>query len=280
MSTTETRPLALVTGASSGIGRELAKEFARHGFDLVIAADDRPELADAARELAALGATVDAVDADLATDAGVDELWRRAEARGRPLAAAALNAGVGTGGAFATDTALGDDLRVVDVNVRSTVHLAKHVVQAMERRGEGRVLFTSSIAAALPGTYQAVYNASKSFVQSFALALREELKDSGVTVTSLMPGPTDTEFFERAGMEGTKIAEGDKDDPAAVARDGFEALMRGDERVVSASLKTKLQAAGSRVLPDAAKARLQGRMSEPGSGTEQRGAQRGPPHAR
>jgi short-subunit dehydrogenase len=266
--TTQTRPLALVTGASSGIGRELAKEFARHDFDLVIAADDVPQLRDAARELEALGATVDAVPADLATDAGVDELWRRTETLGRPLAAAALNAGVGTGGSFATDTQLGDDLRVVDVNVRSTVHLAKHVVQAMERRGEGRLLFTSSIAAALPGTYQAVYNASKSFVQSFALALREELKDSGVTVTSLMPGPTETDFFARAGMDDTRLAASEKDDPADVARDGFEALMAGEERVVSASLKTKLQAAGSRVLPDAAKARLQGRMSEPGSGTD------------
>jgi len=266
--TTERRPLALVTGASSGIGRKLAKELARHGFDLVVAADDVPQLRDAARELEGLGATVDAVPVDLATDAGVDELWSRTEALGRPLAVAALNAGVGTGGAFATDTALADDLRVVDVNVRSTVHLAKHVTQAMERRGEGRILFTSSIASALPGTFQTVYNASKSFVQSFALALREELKGSGVTVTSLMPGPTDTDFFARAGMDDTKIATGDKDDPADVARDGYEALMRGDERVVSASLKTKLQAAGSRVLPDAAKARLQGRMSEPGSGEE------------
>ncbi|MBB4662372.1 SDR family NAD(P)-dependent oxidoreductase [Conexibacter arvalis] len=262
---TTTRPLALVTGASSGIGRELAKEFARHDFDLVIAADDA-QLQDAKRELEALGANVDAVTVDLAGDAGVDELWRRTEGHGRPLAAAALNAGIGVGGAFATDTRLEDDLRVVDVNVRSTVHLAKHVAQAMERRGEGRILFTSSIAAALPGTYQTVYNASKSFVQSFALALREELKGSGVTVTSLMPGPTETEFFERAGMDDTRIAAGEKDDPADVARDGFEALMRGDERVVSASLKTKLQAAGSRVLPDAAKARLQGRESKPGSG--------------
>ena len=262
--TTERRPLALVTGASSGIGRELAKQFADHGFDLVIAAEDA-QLDDAARELERRGAHVDAVRADLATDAGVDALWERTRADGRPLAAAALNAGTGTGGAFASDTSLEDDLRVVDVNVRGTVRLAKHVTTAMARRGEGRILFTSSIAAALPGAYQAVYNASKSFVQSFALALREELRDSGVTVTALMPGPTETEFFTRAGMDDTKIAAGDKDDPVDVARDGFAALMRGDERVVSASLKTKLEAAGSRVLPDAAKARLQGRMSKPGS---------------
>ena len=95
----------------------------------------------------------------------------------------------------------------------------------------------------MPGTYQAVYNASKSFVQSFALALRKELKDTDVTVTSLMPGPTDTEFFERADMLDTKVGAGEKDDPADVARDGFEALMDGEERVVSASMTTKLQGA-------------------------------------
>jgi short-subunit dehydrogenase len=263
-SSAQTRPLALVTGASSGIGRELAKQFASNGFDLVIAAEDA-ELADAKRELEALGATVDAVPVDLTSDRGVDELWRRTTAQGRPLAAAALNAGVGAGGAFATDTDLADELAIVDLNVRSTVHLAKHVVREMEARGEGRILFTSSIAATMPGAFQAVYNASKSFVQSFALALRNELKDSGVTVTSLMPGPTDTEFFERADMLDTRIGAGDKDDPADVARDGFEALMNGDERVVSASLSTKLQAAGSRVMPDGMKAEMHRRMAEPGS---------------
>jgi short-subunit dehydrogenase len=117
----------------------------------------------------------------------------------------------------------------------------------------------------MPGTFQAVYNASKSFVQSFALALRNELEDTGVTVTSLMPGPTDTEFFERADMLDTKVGAGDKDDPADVAKDGFEALMNGDERVVSASLSTKLQGRGSRVLPDSVKAEMHRRMAEPGS---------------
>ena len=142
---------------------------------------------------------------------------------------------------------LADELRLIDLNVRSTVHLAKHVVRDMVARDEGRVLFTSSIASTMPGAFQAVYNASKSFVQSFALALRNELKDTDVTVTSLMPGPTDTEFFERADMLDTKVGAGDKDDPADVARDGFEALMAGDERVVSASLKTKLQGRASRL---------------------------------
>jgi short-subunit dehydrogenase len=264
MTTPSTRPLALVTGASTGIGLELARQFVEHGFDLVIAAND-DALADARRDLQAQGATVDAVPVDLATGEGVDELWRRIQATGRPLAAAALNAGRGAGGAFAGGTDLADELEIVDLNVRSTVHLAKHVATDMAARGAGRILFTSSIASTMPGTYQAVYNASKSFVQAFALALREELSDTGVTVTSLMPGPTDTEFFERADMLDTKLGSGDKDDPADVARDGFEALMNGDERVESRSLKTKLQGRASRILPDSVKAKLHGDMAEPGS---------------
>jgi uncharacterized protein len=135
----------------------------------------------------------------------------------------------------------------------------------MVARDEGRILFTSSIASTMPGSFQAVYNASKSFVQSFALALRNELKDTNVTITSLMPGPTDTEFFERAEMLDTKVGSDDKDDAADVAREGFEALMAGKERVVSASMSTKLQGRGSRFLPDSAKAELHRRMAEPGS---------------
>jgi len=258
------RTLALVTGASSGIGLELAKQFAANDFDLIIAAEDA-DIASAARELEDLGATVEAVQVDLTTSDGVDELWRRAKATGRPVDAVALNAGIGAGGAFATDTALADELRIIDLNVRSTVHLAKHVVQDMVARDEGRILFTSSIASTMPGAFQAVYNASKSFVQSFALALRNELKDTGVTVTSLMPGPTDTEFFERADMLDTKVGASDKDDPADVARDGFEAMMAGDERVVSASLSTKLQGRAGRLMPDSAKAAMHRKMAEPGS---------------
>jgi uncharacterized protein len=265
-STNGARPLAAVTGASSGIGLELAKQFAAHGFDLIVAAED-DAISTVAQGLQGSGVSAQAVQVDLATDAGVDELYRRIRADGRPLDAIALNAGIGQGGAFATDTALEDELRTIDLNVRSPVRLAKHVVRDMVERGEGRILFTSSIASTMPGPFQAVYNASKSFVQSFALALRNELKDTGVTVTSLMPGPTDTEFFERADMLDTKIgASDDKDDPADVARDGFEALMAGEERVVSASLTTKLQGRGSRLMPDGAKAAIHRRMSEPGSG--------------
>jgi uncharacterized protein len=258
------RPLALVTGASSGIGKELAKQFAENGFDLVIAAED-PSISEVATGLSAGGASVEAVQVDLASEDGVDELYARLSALGRPLQAAALNAGLGAGGAFVGETELADELQIIDLNVRSTVSLAKRLLPEMVARKEGRVLFTSSIASTMPGAFQAVYNASKSFVQSFALALRNELKDSGVTITALMPGPTDTEFFERADMLDTKIGAGPKDDPADVARDGFEALMAGDERVVSASMKTKLQARGSRLLPDNAKAALHRELAEPGS---------------
>jgi uncharacterized protein len=259
------RPLALVTGASSGIGFELARQFADNGFDLIIAAEDE-ELEQAAERLREEGAKVDAVHVDLSSPSGVEELHRHVAQAPRGLSAAALNAGIGAGGAFAGDTDLEQELRIVDLNVRSTVHLAKYIARDMVRRGEGRMLFTSSIASTMPGAFQAVYNASKSFVQSFALALRNELKDTGVTVTSLMPGPTDTEFFERADMLDTKVGSGDKDDPADVARDGFEALMAGDERVVSHSLRTKAQAAASRLMPDSAKAELHRRMAEPRSG--------------
>jgi uncharacterized protein len=263
MNASSSRPLAIVTGASSGIGFELAREFAENGFDLVVNASGE-RIADAAPELEAAGATVEAIQADLATPTGVEDLYGRIA--GRPVAAAALNAGVGAGGAFATDTELEDELRLIDLNVRSTVHLAKLLVRDMVARDEGRILFVSSIASTMPGSFQAVYNASKSFVQSFAMALRDELKDTQVTVTSLMPGPTDTEFFERADMLDTKVGAGDKDDPADVARKGFEALMSGKERIVAASLSTKLQGRGSRLLPDSAKAAMHRRMAEPGSG--------------
>jgi len=258
----DSRKLALVTGASSGIGRELAKQFAQNGFDLIVAAED--ELDGAVAELQSLGASVDDVRVDLAAAEGVEELWRRVEEAGRPLDAAALNAGVGAGGAF-VDIDLEKQLNIVDLNCRSTVHLAHLVLRDMVARNRGRVLFTSSIASTMPGSFQAVYNASKSFDQSLALALRNELKDTEVTITSLMPGPTDTEFFERADMEDTKVGAGDKDEPEDVARLGFEALMDGEERVVAASANTKLQGRASRLLPDSAKAEMHRKMAEPGS---------------
>jgi short-subunit dehydrogenase len=258
------RQLAVVTGASSGIGFELARVFAENDFDLIVAAEDE-ELEPAARELNQIAGSVQAVRVDLSRPEGVEELYEKMMANGRPIDALALNAGIGAGGDFARETALAKELRLIDLNVRSTVHLCKLALADMVERDEGRILFTSSVASTMPGAYQAVYNASKSFVQSFAEAIRNELKETGVTITALMPGPTDTEFFERAEMEDTKVGAGEKDDAAEVARQGFEALMDGRQKVVAGSLKNKLQTAVAGVIPDSAKAEMHRNMAEPGS---------------
>ncbi|MFL5897910.1 MAG: SDR family NAD(P)-dependent oxidoreductase [Solirubrobacterales bacterium] len=264
------RPFAVVTGASSGIGFELAKVFAESGYDLLITAED-VEIEAAHRELNQIAASVECAREDLSTEEGVERLYARIQATARPVDAIALNAGIGAGGDFARETDLRKELRLIDLNVRSTVQLCKLVARDMVARDEGRILFTSSIASTMPGSFQAVYNASKSFVQSFALALRNELKDTGVTVTSLMPGPTETEFFERAEMLDTPIGEGPKDDPADVARQGFEALMDGKERVVSAGIKTKAQAAAAKVLPDPVKAEMHRKQAQPPTAEEEDG---------
>ena len=263
------RSFAVVTGASSGIGRELARQFAANDFDLLICAED-DAIAAVGDELREGGAEVTVTQADLSKDCGVYAVYAAIRAIGRPVDAIALNAGVGAGGSFAGPdalrTSLADELRIIDLNVRSTVQLAKYVVADMVERDAGRVLFTSSIAATMPGSFQAVYNASKSFVQSFALALRDELRNTGVTVTALMPGPTETGFFERADMLDTKVGASDKDDPADVARAGFEALMAGKQRVVAGSLSTRLPGKGSWLMPDRVKAEMHRRMAQPGSG--------------
>ena len=255
------RPLALVTGASSGIGTELARQFAAHGYDLIVAAED-DAIEAAAEQLRMGGSAVQSVQADLRTREGVEQLWQAVTGLGRGLDAAALNAGVGLGKAF-VDQDLDDVFSVIDLNVRGTVHLAHLVLRDMVDRGTGRVLVTSSIASTQPGAFQAVYNASKSFEQSFVEALQEELKDSGVTLTSLMPGPVDTEFFERADLLDTRIGQGPKDDPADVARQGFEALMKGERKVVSASLSSKVMGKVGGVLPDSVKAFAHRQMAEP-----------------
>jgi len=258
--------LAVVTGASSGIGYELARQFAEHGFDLLIAAEDEG-IEQAGAELRRDGGPqVQTCRVDLASYDGVERLYQSIERTGRPVEAIAINAGRGAGGDFTRETDLRDEFNVIDVNVTSTVHLAKRVLPDMVRRGSGKVLFTSSIAATMPGSYQAVYNASKSFVQSFSEAVRNELKDTGVTVTALMPGPTDTHFFERADMTDTKVGAGPKDDPAKVAQQGFEALMKGDDHVVAGSFKNKVQAVAGKAMPDTAKAEMHRKMAEPGSG--------------
>lgn len=265
MEKVESGSFAVITGASSGIGLELAKQFASHGFDLLIAADG-PAITDAAALLRAYNVSVTELKVDLAKPEGVETLYAEIEATGRPLDAIALNAGVGAGGDFARGTDLSDDLNVIDLNVRSTVHLTKRVIKDMVARGKGRILFTSSIASTMPGTFNAVYNASKAFVQSFSQAIRAELKDTGVTVTALMPGATDTNFFRRAGMEDTKVGSGDKDDPADVAKVGFEAMMAGKDHVVAGAFMNKVQATMAHVLPDTMTAEMHRAQAEPGSG--------------
>lgn len=256
------RPLAVVTGASSGIGRALAQEFVDHGFDVAIAAEDNAIEA-VAIELGRGESDVIAIQVDLSTPNGVEELYANVRQLGRTPDAVALNVGVGAGGSF-DEIPLADDLRVIDLNVRSTVHLAKHMVQDMVAAGRGRILITSSIAAVSPGPYHATYAASKAFVHSFAEAIGEELKETGVTVTSLMPGPTDTEFFARAGMLDTPLgSSNDKDDPRDVARDGYEALMAGRSSVVAGSAKNRLQAELGTHLPDALAAPRTARKTKP-----------------
>jgi uncharacterized protein len=260
------RPLAVVTGASSGIGLELARQFAEHEFDLLVAADDE-EIERAAEQLRSSGAEVEAARVDLATREGVDELYQRIEQAGRPVRAIAINAGVGVNGPF-IESDLEDHMRLIGLNVSGVVRLSQYVLRDMVKRGEGRVLITSSIAADMPGAYSATYNASKAFELSFAQALREELKDTGVSITVLQPGPTDTRFFERSGAaeQRTKVAQGKKDDPADVAKDGFEALMAGKDHVVAGSLKNKVQDAMAQVMTEPAKAAMHTKQSKPGTG--------------
>ncbi len=255
------KPFAIVTGASSGIGLELGAICAQEGFDLLIAAD-RPEIQAAADRFRTLGADVTVVQTDLATKNGVDELW--AAAAGRSVDALLANAGHGLGHGF-LDQNFEDARHVIDTNVTGTIYLVQLVGRAMRSRGQGRILLTGSIAGFMPGTYQAVYNGTKAFVDSFSFALRAELKDTGVTVTCLMPGATETDFFERADMLDTKVGQSKKDDPADVARIGFDAMMRGDGDVVS-GWKNKLQSAIANVTPAGVLAEQHRKMAEPGSG--------------
>lgn len=264
MDSSLTRPLAVVTGASSGIGYELAKQFAQNGFDLLVTSTGS-SINEAAQTFEGLGAKVEMVQADLATYDGVETLYNKIKVTDRPVDAIAINAGVGVGGDFARETDLKDELNLINLNVVSSVHLAKRVVKDMVERGKGRILFTSSIAALMPGPFEAVYAASKAFLQSFSEGLRNELKDTGVTVTALMPGPTDTNFFHRADMDDTKVGASQKDDPSEVAKQGFEALMAGKDSAIAGSLMTKLQGTVSKILPDTANAEQHRKLSEPGS---------------
>lgn len=257
------KQFAVVTGASSGIGYNLAKVFAENGFDLfVVSNGDRLE--EAQGDFEAIGAHVTSIQADLATSGGVDEFWNAVEATGRPVDAIAINAGVGVGGLF-TETDLDAEINLVRLNVEGTLHVAKHAVKHMVARGSGRILITASIASEMVAPREAVYAASKAFDLSFAKSLREELADTGVTVTALQPGPTDTNFFHRAGMDNTKVGtEGKKEsDPYDVAKEGFKALMNGDKHVYAASIHVKVEGALADFTPDAVKAAMHEKAAKP-----------------
>ncbi len=265
MENTWERPLVVVTGASSGIGYELAKQFAVNGFDLIIAAQS-DSILEAQEALSEFEVNVYSVQANLASGKGVEKLIKRIQKLGRPVEAIAVNAGVGVGGPF-LETDLKEEINMINLNVISSVHLLKRVLGFMVERGQGRVLITSSIAAVMPAPFEAVYGATKAFLLSFAEAIRNEVRDSGITVTTLMPGATNTNFFHRAGMDDTRVGSKTKfeNDPVDVAREGFEALMAGREKVVSASVMTKLQGWASKILPESTKAQFHRKLSEPGS---------------
>jgi len=256
-----TRPFAIVTGASTGIGFELARLAAEDGHDLLIAADE-PAIETAAATLRQQGGEVTAVQADLSTTEGVDKLL--AAAGGRAVDTLVANAGRGLGQGF-LDQDFAKARLVIDTNVTGTVYLLHKVGQAMRARNAGRILITGSIAGFMPGSFQAVYNGTKSFLNSFSFALRDELKDTDVTVTCLMPGPTETRFFERAEMLNTPVGGQKKDDPAMVARAGYDAMKKGEGDVVS-GLKNKVQSTLANVLPSGVMASMHRNMAEPNNG--------------
>lgn len=264
MGTLSNRHFAVVTGASSGIGLELARQCIENSFDVLLCAEDPDGLAAAQKHLSAGGALVETCVADLATHGGCEKLARAVEQFGRPLDALLLNAGIGVSGAF-IENSLEDELEMIALNVIAVVHLSKLLIPPMVARGKGRVLITASVASTSPAPYLAVYGATKAFDLSFAEALRYELKDTGVTVTALQPGATETEFFARAEMEDTKVGERKKDDPADVAKMGFEGMMAGKDKVIAASLKSKMEGWMGELLPEPLKAKMQAGQTKPGS---------------
>jgi short-subunit dehydrogenase len=246
----QNKSLALITGASSGIGLELAKCFARDNYDLIIVSEDRPALDEAAASLREAGASrVDVIEADLSKLDSARRVHQEFLAKGRDLDVLVNNAGVGVYGDFTRETDLSKEISMIQLNTIAYVQLTKLFAPAMVKRGSGRILMTASVASITPTPLLSVYGATKAFVYEFAQGLREELRETGVTVTALMPGPTDTNFFERAGATDSKIVDEKLSDPADIAKAGYAALMKGDDKVV-APLKYKVQTTINQVIPD------------------------------
>jgi short-subunit dehydrogenase len=254
--------LAVVTGASSGIGLEIAKLAAKDGYDLVVAADT--PFVEARSALERLGANVEEIEVDLATKQGVGQLLSLIGDREVDVLVA--NAGHGLGHGF-LDQSPEEWQHVINTDVTGTLLLIQPIVRRMVERGEGKVLITGSVAGHMAGPFQAVYNGSKAFIDSFAAALNEEIKGTGVTVTCLKPGATETAFFHRAELDDTKIGQAKKADPANVARTGWEAMKKGEATVIH-GLKNKLQVAAADVLTDATVAKIHRAEVEPGSGSD------------
>lgn len=259
------KSFAVITGASSGIGFELARQFGEHGFDLLIASstDDIFEAQDLLEEE---GISVEAIKVNLATHKGVESLIQAIKSYERPVEAIAINAGIGLGGRF-IETNLNHEINLINLNVVSVVHLTKRILPLMIENNGGKILYTSSISSQMPSPFEAVYGASKAFITSFAESIRSEVKSSGITVTVLMPGATDTNFFHRAHMDDTKVGTEMKlqNRPEEVAKQGFTALMEGRERLFAESFMTKLQGYAMKILPERAKAQIHKKWSEPGS---------------
>jgi uncharacterized protein len=257
------RPFAIITGASSGIGLALAHELSGRGYDLAIcSAGER--LPSAAESLRSNSTEVIDVQADLATRDGVKRFWDEITSLGRDVDIACINAGVGVGGLFA-ETDLDEELNMVNLNCAGTVQLAKYVVQHMTARNRGRILFTASIAGEMVAPREAVYAATKAFDLSLAHSIRYELRETNVTVTALQPGPTDTDFFHRAGMDDTQVgSEGKKESaPEDVAKQGIEALLAGKDHVYSASVKTKIEGMIANAIPGSVKGAMHEKMAKP-----------------
>lgn len=258
-----TRPLALVTGASSGIGFELARKLAERGYNLVMVSDNAEKLNEAADLLSAMDdvTQVEVVQADLSQREGVRKVYDSVKALHRPIDLLAANAGVGVYGGFSDETDLEEEIALINLNVTSQVHLVKLISHDMVERGAGDILITSSVAGVLPGPRMAVYAASKAFLRSFGQAIRNELQDKGVNVTVLMPGPTETDFFERAKMEDTVVGESAKQDPAEVAEAAIKALNEHADHVIPGT-KNKLQMGAAKMMSDETKAKMHGKQTQ------------------
>ncbi|WP_179133972.1 SDR family NAD(P)-dependent oxidoreductase [Halobacillus massiliensis] len=256
------RSLAMITGASSGLGLEMAKQFAKDGYDLAITgSSDR--IFEAAETIRDFGVEAYPHKADAATYEGVESFWEFVRELKRPVEAAVLNVGIGIGGGSFLETSLEEEMRLISINITGTVHMAKRVVHHMVPNSRGKILVVSSISATTPTPYETVYGPSKAFGFSFAESLREELRDTGVTVTALLPGATDTNFHANAGMGDTKIGSSSKNDKELVAKQGYDALMNNEDYVIGGDQKTKQEAENNRTTPETEKAAIHAEKARP-----------------